>query len=104
MRNSITILLVIVFIYGNAQENKQSAFTFNYSYQVPLGNLSASFGENSTIGSSYFLEKTNNILFGFEANYLFGSNVKESTIFVPSEFSMTTGPGLSKRIVAGAQA
>ena len=81
MKNSLTVLLVVVFIYANAQENKQSAFTFNYNYQVPLGNLSVTFGDNSAIGGSYFFETTNNMFYGVEVNYLFGSNVKDSTIF-----------------------
>jgi len=81
IKNSLTILLAVGFIYANAQENKQSAFAFNYNYQVPLGNLSTTFGDNSAIGISYFLEKTSNIFYGIEANYLFGSNIKDSTIF-----------------------
>ena len=81
MRNNLIILFVLVFINTNAQVNKQSAFTFTYNYQIPIGELSAEFGNNSAVGTSYFFEKSNNIFYGIEANYLFGGDVKDSTLF-----------------------
>jgi hypothetical protein len=74
-------LISIVFLNTNAQENKQSAFTFNYNYQIPIGELANTFGNNSAIGVSYFMQKTNNIIFGIEGNYMFGSDIKDATIF-----------------------
>lgn len=71
----------IIFLNTNAQINKQSTFSFYYNYQIPIGNLANTFGSNSAIGTSYLIEKTNNIFFGLEANYLFGDNIKDSTIF-----------------------
>lgn len=81
IRNYLTIFLLAILLNVNGQEHKQSAFTFNYSYQIPFGNLSNTFGNNSSVGGSYFLEKTNNIFYGIEANYLFGNNIKDTTIF-----------------------
>ena len=64
-----------------AQENKQSAFTFNYTYQIPTSDLANTFGDNSAIGASYFLETANNLFYGIEGSYMFGNNVKDATLF-----------------------
>ena len=72
---------LIMYLNGNAQELKQAAFTFNYNYQIPIGKLSMSFGNSSSVGASYFFEKNNNVIFGIEASYIFGVNIKDSTIF-----------------------
>ena len=74
-------VLSTVFLNANAQGNKQAAFAFNYNYQIPIGDLANTFDNNSSIGASYFLETGNNIIFGFEGNYLFGADIKDSTIF-----------------------
>ena len=81
MRNILFILLSIVYINLKAQEKKQSAFTFNYNYQIPTSNLTNTFGDNSAIGASYFLETANNLFYGIEGNYMFGDNVKDETLF-----------------------
>jgi len=82
-------ILAIFFFNISAQENKQSAFTFNYNYQIPIGELATTFGNNSAVGASYFLERNNNMIFGTEANYLFGTNIKDATIF--ENISTSTG-------------
>jgi hypothetical protein len=79
----------IVFLNTNAQENKQSAFAFNYNYQTPIGDLANTFGNSSSIGASYFLQKSNNMIFGIEGNYMFGANIKNSIIF--ENISTSTG-------------
>ena len=71
MRNILFILLSVVFINLKAQENKQSAFTFNYTYQIPTSDLANTFGDNSAIGASYFSETANNLFYGIEGNYMF---------------------------------
>ena len=75
------LLFSIIILDLNAQENIQSAFTFNYNYQVPTENAKNIFGKNSAVGFSYFLELEKNIIFGIETNYLFGSDINDSTIF-----------------------
>ncbi len=75
------IIFWTLFFNLNAQENKQSAFAFNYNYQIPIGNLAITFGNSSAIGTSYFLERSNNIIFGVEASYMFAASIKDSTIF-----------------------
>ena len=61
MQKIYIALFSIIFLNLNAQENKQSAFSFNYNYQIPIGDLANTFGNSSAIGASYFLEKSNNI-------------------------------------------
>ncbi|MEC9209408.1 MAG: hypothetical protein VX762_03175 [Bacteroidota bacterium] len=73
--------LSAIFLNINAQENKQSAFSCNYNYQIPIGDLANTFGNSSAIGASYFLEISNNVIFGVEGNYIFGTDIKDSTIF-----------------------
>ena len=74
-------LLSAIYLNINAQGNKQAVFAFNYNYQIPMGNLANTFGINSAIGAAYLLETTNNIILGVEANFIFGSEIKDSTIF-----------------------
>ena len=69
------------FLNLNAQGNKQSAFAFNYNYQIPIGKLANTYGDNSAVGASYFLETSNNVIFGIEASYMFGADIKNSSIF-----------------------
>lgn len=75
------ILLALISTHINAQAVKQSAFTFNYNYQIPIGNLAINFSNNSSIGTSYFIELNNNIIVGMEGNFIFGGKIKDSTIF-----------------------
>ena len=72
-----------------AQEAKQSAFEFSYNYQIPIGELSERYGNNSAVGISYFSEKFNNLVYGIEASFMFGSTLKDSNIF--NNISTSTG-------------
>ena len=81
MRTLCTFLLTLFITSSFAQEKKQSAFTFGYTHQLPIGDLAERFGDNSSIGCSFFIEKENNFFYGIQGNYLFGNNVKDSTIF-----------------------
>ena len=81
MREIFIVFFLTLFCNLNAQENKQSAFAFNYNYQIPIGNLAITFGNNSSVGASYFLEKSNNIIFGIEAAYMFAASIKDPDIF-----------------------
>lgn len=74
------IFFSCLFINLNAQENKLSAFLIDYSFQMPQGILNERFGNNSAIGFSYMLEKTNNIFYGLGVDYMFGGNIKDSMI------------------------
>ncbi len=87
-RISIALLLLFIFT-ANSQEIKQSAFSFSYIYQFPIGNLATTFGNNSAIGGKYYFETQNNMFYGTEASYRFGNNIKDSTIF--NNISTTNG-------------
>ena len=76
-----TVFLFIFLNTLNAQENKQSAFSVNYNYQFAFGNISKTFGNNSSVGLCYFFETTKNYLFGIEGNYMFGNTIKDDSIF-----------------------
>ena len=80
MKKLFLIFFSTCFINLFAQENKLNAFFVDYTFQVPQLNLKESFGANSAIGISYILEKNNNIFFGVELDYMFGSNIKDSTV------------------------
>ena len=78
----ITILCFICFYLTSlAQKNKQSAITFSYAHQLPIGKLSTKFGDNSYLGFSFFKEKGNNLFYGLEGGYIFSNNVKDTTVF-----------------------
>ena len=81
LKSKYLLLFSIVILDLKAQESNQSAFTFNYNYQMPIGSSTSPFGNNSAVGSSYFFELDKNIIFGVEANYLFGTDMNDSTIF-----------------------
>jgi hypothetical protein len=89
MRTLCTFLLTLFITSSFAQEKKQSAFTFGYTHQLPIGDLAERFGDNSSIGCSFFIEKENNLFYGIQGNYLFGNNVKDTTIFE----NLTTSTG-----------
>ena len=82
-----TLILILVLILKDAgfsqQSIKDSAISTTmiyatYSYQFPGGGLSKLFGANSSIGGGLMFKTKSNWLIGAEANYLFGSNVKNS--------------------------
>ena len=62
-------------------KNKQNAFDFGYTHQLPIGKLAERFGDNSTISFSFMQEKESNVFYGIQGGYLFGNNVKDTTIF-----------------------
>ena len=81
MRIFLTLFLTVIILSAFAQEKKQSAFAFGYAHQLPVGDLSERFGDNSSIGFSFLIEKENNLFYGIQGNYLFGNNIKDSTMF-----------------------
>ena len=90
MRSLFTLFLSLIFLSVFAQEKKQSAFTFGYTHQLPIGYLSDRFGDNSSIECSFFIEKENNFFYGIQGGYIFGNNVKDSMIFDKLETSTSS--------------
>jgi len=81
MRKILVLFLSVITISIIAQENKQSAFTFGYAHQFPIGKLAERYGDNSSIGCFLFTEKKNNLFYAIQGNYIFGNNVKDSMLF-----------------------
>jgi hypothetical protein len=55
---------------------------FNYSFFIPGGDLSNRFGNSSAIGGTFLYKTRSNFVFGADWNYIFGTKVKESGLFV----------------------
>mgnify|MGYP001595858450 CR=1 FL=1 len=89
MRIIFSLLFLSIITPSIAQENKQSAFSFNYNYQIPNGTIAERYGNSSAVGISYFIEKENNIFYGISGDYIFGNNVNDSSIFI----NITTSTG-----------
>lgn len=51
----------------------------NYSFDMPKGDIANRFGNNSTVGLGLTYKTKHNWTAGFEVNYLFGGNLKDSS-------------------------
>jgi hypothetical protein len=87
-RFTLTFLcLLFMTMLASAQKPRSdSAFSSgllfaNYSYQFPGADLAKRFGANSSVGFGSAFKSSKNWIFGGEINYLFGSKVKEDSIF-----------------------
>ena len=76
------LLLISQFTYSqNIDENKfKLNITPHYGLFLPGLDLKKIFGINSIIGSDFILEK-NNLLHSIGFGYIFGENVKDSSMF-----------------------
>ncbi len=54
------------------------AFSANYSYQFPSGDLSTRFGNNHNVGASIVRKLRSNYLFGVEGGFIFGNSIIET--------------------------
>lgn len=81
MKRYLSILVLSYSISSFAQDDtfKNKMILFDYSYQVPITNLANDFGNNSSLGLCY-LQNNNDLLLGLDANFMFGSNVKDTNI------------------------
>ena len=86
MRLHLVILLVfITFSWSlhaqvNANDSVVAAFipTISYAYQFPGGDIAKQYGQNSTIGAGLMYKSRKNVLFSLDANFIFGSDVKNT--------------------------
>ncbi|MFW5805782.1 MAG: hypothetical protein ACOCVX_04555 [Bacteroidales bacterium] len=71
-------------VMGFAQLNDTSINMFNvnltYAFHIPAGDISERFGVSSMIGTKVEFKHKSNWIFGLEYGYIFGSNVKDTTI------------------------
>jgi hypothetical protein len=81
----VSVLLLIntgSFAQRNIKDSTitSSFISFNYSYNVPGGDLKNRFGNNSAVGANFFRKYKNNFVWGIDFSYLFGSDIKETSI------------------------
>jgi hypothetical protein len=68
-----------------AQHNIRDTIAFpmigaTFGYQLPGGDMADRFGNNFNVGGVFLWKLKNNLIFGFEGDFLFGDDVKENTI------------------------
>jgi hypothetical protein len=79
----LTLLLVFFSVFARAQMD--SAITVpligvNFGGQLPFADLSERFGMNLRAGGSFLIKTKSNWIYGVDAFYLFGRNVKEDVL------------------------
>jgi hypothetical protein len=83
------LLSMVVFLFlcreVKAQTPKDSALAmhmvcFQFSGQVPGGDLAKRYGNNFDVGLSYFYKTRRNFLVGVDPHYFFSKNVKEDVL------------------------
>lgn len=57
-----------------------SIFSASYTFQVPGADMAKRFGYNSCFGGSYIRKNAKNMVWGFDANYYFGDQLKDKEI------------------------
>lgn len=53
----------------------------SYSVQIPGGDMADRFGVNSNVGGYFLIKNRSNLLYGVGGGFLFGDNVRETSIF-----------------------
>ena len=75
------IFLIPNLIFSQVQDSSfVSMISASYGFQIPSGDLADRFGVSSSIGTSFNIKTKKNWIFGIEADYIFGNNVKEDNI------------------------
>lgn len=92
----IIILLISSVVYkARAQYfmldtlSKGALIHVNFSYHVPYGDLADRFGNNLGVGGGVYAKVGNNIIFGADGSFFFGTDVKEDTIL--DQLTTTSG-------------
>ena len=82
----LLILFCAVSFFSRAQSTlKDSSFAFSmvgtsYSFELPGGDLAKRFGYNSSIGVNFLRKTKHDWVWGADANFLFGNQLKETGI------------------------
>lgn len=79
----VTVLLILISSFVRAQTD--SAITvplvgINFGGQLPFGDLADRFGPNLRAGGSFFIKTKGSWIYGVDAFYMFGRNVKEDVL------------------------
>jgi len=74
----------------NIKDTKQlfPGFMGSMAFEVPGGNLAKRFGVNGNLGGSFFLKTSSNYFFTVEGSFIFGSKIKDDSLF---RFIKTSG-------------
>tara|TARA_B100000780_G_scaffold59917_1_gene38460 strand:- start:4585 stop:5316 length:732 start_codon:yes stop_codon:yes gene_type:complete len=81
MRVITIILFILCSINVFSQDTKFNAIIIDYGYHIPGGEIAKTFGNNSSVGLNYLKTKSNNLFYGVKANYIFGENIKDTSLF-----------------------
>lgn len=79
----LTLLLLSLSVLSFGQRNVKDSTIFSphislsYAYQVPGGDLSDRFGNNSSIGIAFDIKTKKNIYYGFSGAMIFGKRVRQ---------------------------
>ena len=78
----LLILFTTLHIYAQVEDTKEKVVFISpfYELQFPLADMKADFGANSNLGSELSLITENNIYLSLSGSFLFGSQVKDTTI------------------------
>ncbi len=84
----LTLILFSATLLGvNAQSSVKDSIikcvlvSPSFSLQLPGGDMADRFGTNSTVGVSVAIKNKKNWTFSLEGNFIFGSQIKETSIF-----------------------
>ena len=79
------ILIILTFLFSSTfliGQDKQNMFfvSANYDLQIPFSDLKADYGLSSGVGIDISLLTTKNIYLSLSNSFMFGNNVKDTTI------------------------
>jgi hypothetical protein len=103
-RNAILIVLVVLlyqFTFSqkkveNAESSNVIGLSATYAFQIPGGDLAKRFGWNSSIGVAALYKLKSNWIFGVDASYLFGSNLKDEATSIFDDITTSDGHIIDK--------
>ncbi len=77
----IILILSSHFLYSQVKDSLLNMWLIeaNYSFMIPGGDIAERYGVCNTIGGGVTYKTKTNWTLGFEANYLFGNNIKDGT-------------------------
>lgn len=85
MKRAFIILFTLLYsFFANAVKDSSMVIPMlsgSIAFQIPKGDLSKRFGFNSSVGPSFTVKTRNNILIGADFEFIFGNQLKDSTIF-----------------------
>ncbi|MBE50752.1 MAG: hypothetical protein CMP51_03585 [Flavobacteriales bacterium] len=75
------ILLYLIYSFNLYSQQNINArmFIFDYTYQIPLGEISEKYGQNSSLSASFITNKKK-YLYSIEASFMFGENIKNDSL------------------------